>query len=296
VLLLLAGLFVTTGAGCPQIIQQYTQPLPRALQPSAPLDQVIEVVNDNSARVQSFYAPRATVKVSGFPGLRSVIAFQRSRNFRLRAETSFTGPEIDLGSNNDLFWFWVRRNQPPALFYCRHDQFAATSARQVIPVEPDWLVQALGLVTFDATEQHQGPFPVQAGHIQIRSTPPAGQSGTPRITVIDDSRGIVLEQHVYDARGQRLATAILSKHVRDPQTGAILPRLVDIQWPPAKLDFEIELGDVQLNTLGENSPELWTKPTYSGFGEVNLAEVNLAVPQQANAVAPVRTPPVHGRY
>jgi len=296
ILTTLVGLFVTTGASCPQMVQQYTQPLPRALQPNAPLDQVIEVVNDNSSRVHSFYAPRATVSVPGFPGLRSIIAFQRPRNFRLRAETSFTGPEIDLGSNSELFWFWIRRNQPPALFLCRHDQFAVTNARQVIPVEPDWLVQALGIVSFEPSQQHQGPFPLQAGRIEIRSLPPAGQAGSPRITIIDDSRGIVLEQHVYDAQGQRLATAILKRHMRDPQTGAILPRQVEIQWPPAKLDFSIELGDVQINTLGDNSPELWTKPSYPGFGEVNLADPGLGAPQQVSSSAPVRTPPVHGRY
>src|SRR5215213_10982086 len=117
-LVILSGLIATSGASCPQMMQQYTQPLPRALQPNPPLDQVIAVVNDNSSRVHSLYAPRATVSVPGFPGLRSIIAYQRQRNFRLRAETAFTGPEIDLGSNNDLFWFWVKRNQPPALFFC----------------------------------------------------------------------------------------------------------------------------------------------------------------------------------
>jgi hypothetical protein len=304
-LVTLLGLFATGGASCPNMVQQYTQPLPRALQPNASLDQVIDVVNQNSSKVHSFYAPRATVSVPGFPGLRSTVAFQRERNFRLKGETSFTGPEIDLGSNPELFWLWIRRNQPPALLFCRHDQFAQASARQVVPIEPEWLIQALGLVSFEPNLQHQGPFPVQAGRIEIRSAPPPGVTGSPRITVIDDTRGIVLEQHVYDTQGTRLATAIMKNHMRDPQTGAILPRHVDIQWPPAKIDFGIELGDVQINTLGDNSPELWTKPTYAGYGEINLAEQFLAPPQQgaplqpgvpAAAGLPTRMPPVHGRY
>jgi hypothetical protein len=195
-LTLLLGLMFSSGAGCRQLMQQYSDPIPRALPNNASLNQVLEVVNDNSSRIQSFYVSRAKIGVPGFPALNANIAFERPRNFRLRADTMFTGPEVDLGSNTDLFWFWVRRNQPPAMFFCRHDQYAGSAARQVIPVEPEWLVQALGIVTFDANEQHQGPFPVRAGRVEIRSSNPAispsAADATTRLTVIDDSRGIVL--------------------------------------------------------------------------------------------------------
>ena len=42
------------------------------------------------------------------------IAFQRPRSFRL-VGAKFIGPEVDLGSNDELLWFWVKRAQPPAL-------------------------------------------------------------------------------------------------------------------------------------------------------------------------------------
>src|SRR5262245_49507467 len=110
-LVLLLGLMATSGAGCRQLMQQYSDPIPRALPSNPSLNQVLEVVNDNSSRIQSFYVSRAKIGVPGFPQLNANIAFERPRNFRLRADTMFTGPEVDLGSNPDLFWFWVRRNQ-----------------------------------------------------------------------------------------------------------------------------------------------------------------------------------------
>ena len=67
---------------------------------------------------------------------------QRPRCFRLRADG--IGPEVDLGSNDQLFWFWIKRSQPPAIYFCRHDQFATSRARQMIPIHPNWLIEALG--------------------------------------------------------------------------------------------------------------------------------------------------------
>ena len=306
-LVLVLGLIISCGAGCRQLMQQYSDPIPRALPPTASLNQVIEVVNDNSSRINSFYASRAKIGVPGFPQLNANIAFERPRNFRLRAETMFTGPEVDLGSNSELFWFWIRRNQPPAMFFCRHDQFAGSSARQIVPVEPEWLVQALGVVSFDAGEQHQGPFPVRAGRVEIRSTnpnvPASSADAVTRLTVIDDSRGTVLEEHLYDRSGQRIATAKLSKHVRDPASGVILPRHVEIEWPSAKFEMSIEMSDVQINHLEGNSQELFAKPIYQGFNEINLASPTMLAPptsapplQQIPAASlPTRVPPIGTR-
>ena len=74
------------------------------------------------------------------PILTANIAAERPGRFRLTAGTAITGQEIDLGSNDELFWMWVRRNQPPAVYFCRHDQFANSAIRQMMPVEPAWLL------------------------------------------------------------------------------------------------------------------------------------------------------------
>ncbi len=264
------------------MLQQYTQPIPRALPPSPSLDQVVDVVNDNSARLSSLSAPKATVSVPGLPSLNANIAFQRSRSFRLVAQ-KFMGTELDIGSNEELFWFWVRRAQPPALYYCRHEQFASSAARQMMPVEPEWLIEALGIITFDRTGQIEGPFPVGSGRVEIRTRSITSSGPRSRIVIIDESRGIVLENHIYDAQGVRLASAILSNHKHDPATGVKLPRQVEIQLPPAHMSLSLELGDVLVNQLTATPEQLFTKPVYSGYTEVDLA--------QPGGLAPVGPPP-----
>ena len=79
-LLLCTGLLALSGASCPQMLQQYTNPLPRVLPPSPTLEQVIEVVNRNNSQIQSFSTNRASLSGPGFPvaagerGLRAAAA------------------------------------------------------------------------------------------------------------------------------------------------------------------------------------------------------------------------------
>jgi hypothetical protein len=205
----------------------------------------------------------------------------------------FIGPEVDLGSNDELLWFWIKHMPSPAMFYCRHEEFGASAARQIMPVEPEWLIQAMGVVTFDAGDQIEGPFPVGKGRLEIRSKSRMPDAGSSRITIVDDSRGVVLEEHVYDAQRNRLASAVLSKHQRDPVSGATLPHHVEIQWPPANLSLSIDMPDLQINQLTSGSNDLFTKPSYSGFNEVDLAHPN--GPLTPNARGPSGAPP-QARY
>ncbi|HEY1785751.1 MAG TPA: hypothetical protein VGG30_09395, partial [Pirellulales bacterium] len=278
----------------PSMLQQYTQPLARALPPGPNLEQVMNVVNSNSGQVQSLFTSQASVTIPGAPtALRTLVAYQRDRRLRLRADTALSGTEIDLGSNDELFWFWVKRNQPPALYFCRHEQFAASAARQMLPVEPTWLPRALGVVTFDPGRNYQGPAPISAGRLEIR-TLPTTPDGNTLVTVVDDSRGIVLEEHVYDRQGNRLASALLSRHQRDGTTGITLPRHVDLHLPTMQLQIGIDLKDLQINRLQPSQSDLWIKPNPPGYPEVDLADPNLRLgpPPTARGAAP----PQRARY
>ena len=148
-LLALALATLVAQGGCAWLRLVWQEPPPQVLPPGAGLEQVIAAVNRNNSQIQALYSNSATLSGPGYPTLRAHIAFQRPRNFRLRADTGLTGPEVDLGSNDQLFWFWIKRNQPPAVYFCRHDQFPTSQARQMIPIDPNWLIEALGTLEID---------------------------------------------------------------------------------------------------------------------------------------------------
>jgi hypothetical protein len=248
--------------------------LPRVLPASPTLEQLIQVVNRNNSAIQSFYTDHATVSGPGFPALQASIAFQRPRFFRLHAKSSLTGPEVDLGSNPDFFWFWVRRSQPPAIYYCRHDQFAASPARHSIPVQPDWLIEALGVSEIDPALPHQGPYPLQGDRLELRTIRETPDGPVTKVTIFDGSQGWVLEQNIYNAQGCLLASAVSSQHRRDPLSGLVMPGLVLVNCPSAQFSIRIDLGPVQINRLSGNPAELWNMPNIQGTPAVNLAAPN----------------------
>lgn len=278
-LLLSAGLLALSGASCPQTLRQYANPLPRVLPPSPTLEQVIEVVNRNSSQIQSFSTNQASISGRGYPALRASVAFQRPQRFRLRAETGLTGAELDLGSNDELFWCWVRRNQSPAMLYCRHDQFAASQARLQAPFEPKWLIEALGVVELDPALPHQGPIPLPNDRLRIDTIRETPEGPAAKITIIDGSQGWVLEQHIFDARRQLLVRSVASRHRRDPLSGLIMPTVVQIDCPSAQLSMRIDLGNVQINRLLGDPSSLWSMPSYPG-----APLVDLAAPQHLSSV------------
>ena len=96
--------------------------------------EAVAAVNANTHRVQSVQTQGATISLPGAPSIGADITVERPRRLRLRAKTQLLGPELDLGSNDELFWLWAARMPGSSVFFARHDQFAASRARQMLAV------------------------------------------------------------------------------------------------------------------------------------------------------------------
>jgi hypothetical protein len=288
VLLISVGVVSISGAQCPNMIRQYTAPEPRALPPSPTLDEVIQVVNRNSSRIYRFSTTDAKLSSPSFPALRANIAFERPRRFRLLAEI-MNSPELDLGSNDRFFWFWIKRSQPPAVYYCRHEEFSTGAARRVVPIDPDWLIEALGIAEFDPALPHQGPDPLPGNRnrLQIRTVRDTPEGTMIKTTVVDAVRGWVLEQHIRDPHGRVVASAVAEGHRRDPATNLVMPTAVKLHCPVADPPFSmrVDLGRVRINPPTGSPAELWTMPTYPGAPLVDLG--NPQVPLSPPAAEPL---------
>ena len=255
-----------SGASCPNMLQQYTQPLARALPPEPTLEQVMNVVNCNGGQVQSLYTSQASVTMPGSP-----TALRAHGRLPARSAISACGPtrrcparEMDLGSNDELFWFWVKRNQPPAFYFCRHDQFAASAARQILPVEPTWLPRALGVVTLDPGGHYQGPTPISAGRLEIRTLPGHARRKHDRHggRCFAGDRAGRARLRLGKATGwPRPCSAGISATARPASR---LPRHVELQFRPRMhLEIGIELKDLANQSLAAaRRPICGVKPTY----------------------------------
>lgn len=281
VFLLVVALAASSGAACPQALRGYQvgrMPLPRALPPQPTLDQVIAAVHDNTMRVRSLTSTQAVLVVPGVPRLSARIAVEPPRRFRLQAQTTLTGPELDIGSNDDLFWMWLRQHKPPIIAFCRHDRYAQSQARQLIPIRAEWMPELVGLVNFRPEDAHDGPYPLPDGRLEIRSRVAIDNEEILKSTILDSTTGLVAEQHLFTPTGERIASVRTSRYSVDPASGAALPHQVEVSWPSSGIDFKLEMSSITVNGASPDPAALWQMPAYPGYEPVDLAEAAITAP------------------
>jgi hypothetical protein len=222
-------------------------------------DEAVAALNANTSRVRTLQTQGATVAVPGLPAISADLALERPMNLRFRAGTNWTGPELDLGSNQELFWFWAARNTPPQVMYARHDRFALSRTRDVLPVEPTWLVEALGLVEIDPATASE-PVSAGNGRIELRSRAMTPQGEATRLVHLDAKHGWLLEHHLLDAQGRMRASARLSGHEYYPLDGVSLARRIDVQIPQAEMRFTLDVGSYTINLPFNEGQALFQLP------------------------------------
>ena len=244
---LMITLLVASGASCPRRLGRVASAPPTAFMGVPTTDQIVQVINANTQRVRQLQTTGASLTVEGAPSLRASLALDRPLRFRLRGETVITGAELDLGSNDELFWVWAKRNEPPDIYFARHAEFIP-GANSVLPLPPTWLIEALGLVELDPQAQYDGPFTAGPGQIEIRFVTSQPTPLT-KVLIIDAQRGTILEQRVHDVTGQLLAACRMSDYRYDATTAAVLPHTIRVQLPPAQIAFSFEADGYSVNQL-----------------------------------------------
>jgi hypothetical protein len=248
----------------------------------------VRAINANSEPIEQLTADGATITVEGYPGLKADIALERPQNFRLRAQL-LTSSELDIGSNEQLFWIWGK-HQPGALLFARHADYTRGPARQLVPINPRWLIEALGVVQLNPQAEMVGPSPRGGGDLELLIRE-RNEQGEPieRMLVVDGTYGWVLEQHLKDAQGNLLASVEASEHRFYPDLGISLPDEVRVQiapGEPSQFVFRVNVDRYQINQLGEANKDLWAIPEFPGFEVVDLGDPRVAPPEMRSRIEP----------
>ena len=281
VLSIVAAVLVGGQTGCVLDRASTSSPTPIVFAQPPTLPQIIEAVNANSTRVRQLHADNVRLTIPGQLGsLQARIDFDRPNRFRLFGETRFTGGELDLGSNDESFWLWAKRIQPPTVFYGRHDQFFQSAAQQVLPVPPNWIIEALGLVYLDPNGTHE--LYGSNGLFEIRTRMPSPRGELLRVLKIDQRRAWVVEQRLYGANNQELAGARAADFQYDALQNVSLPRRLQVRLPPAAFSFTLEVPQYVVNQPASDPLELWSMPQFP-----NHEYKDVANPQDIQGLLPL---------
>jgi hypothetical protein len=282
-LLLVAVIAAVSQSGCRwnEWFQRHTvTPTPIAFAALPTRDEALAAINANTQRVQSLQTQAATISVPGVPSIGAEIALERPQKLRFRAGTNLLGPELDLGSNDELFWFWAASAPGSSVYFARHEQFATSPAREMLAIEPAWLIQALGLVEIDPATVTEGPFAAGNDRVQVRTTLLTSAGNYSRLIVFHEKYAWVLEQHVYDERGQLLASSRTSDHEYHALDGVSLPKRIEVQVPQGQLRFQLDVDRWAINQPAIEGQELYDLPRsqLSNYPFVDLGEASFVAP------------------
>jgi len=250
---LLAAVICTSSSGCKHFLwwqssHPYGPNARRHIDSAMSQEHLIGHVNTNVAKLSGWTCSSAKIKASGMPvGVTAMIAVEKPRNFRLIANNPITGSQLaDMGSNDEQFWFWNDDKRQPDLILCNHTDVSHASQVLPIPFEPDWLMEVMGLreLEVDAHTVMQE----RDGFLEVlnKRISPSGQPVTKQ-TVISRRHGIVLEYRLLDAGGRMIAQAMLSQHVEDAASGAVIPSKIELDWPQAQMRMTITLEHPTVN-------------------------------------------------
>jgi hypothetical protein len=271
--LLIAG-FLASLTGCEALKSTFKRkenapPMISATNPS--LEVITSAINRNSQMIRNLTTENASIYVPGVViPLQSRLTFERPKRLRIQASaSSLSGKELDFGSNDTLFWFWMRRLQGE-MYYCRHDQFALCPVRSAVPIEPDWLIEALGMSEFKPNDKHSGPTLTSEGNWEIVSVCQTASGQFTKRTVVDAKVGWVVRQEVYSPQNELIASAAAVDLRYDRLTGIYYPKRVEVHCQGTDGKITIDLGSPKFNTMEPIPSATFDMPTFDGYRAVDL--------------------------
>lgn len=266
--------FVCGGAACPmrQTISEFRPPIVFSNQPELP--EIIAHVNKSLALV-SLESNNLTISGPELPAkLRGSLQWNRPHNFRLEA---YLGSRLvkafAAGSNAETFWLSMH----PDLYYAHHVDFDQHSGpRNILPVSPLWIREAMGVVEFASNFSHEPPIERPDGKLVVQSLFPSARGAYKRQIVIDSQTGVIEETRLHDHTGRLIAIAQQQEHQYYSGIDFSLPHRVDVQLIPdigTPIAFTIEVGFYMINQ-STDSPEQFQFPDSTGMNLHNLTQLN----------------------
>ncbi|QDT13129.1 hypothetical protein [Planctomycetes bacterium K23_9] len=278
--MIIAVCFVSGGATCARRdVPLPFPPAPAVLTETPSAAQVATAVN-RTGRITQLSTNSATVDVltmPNLPKLNATMSAQREKNFRLKASLPIIlGAGMDLGSNDDVFWFEVPEGVSKTLYYANHQQYRQQLNRAILPVDPSWVMDALGLVQIDPALVVAGPVRRADGLLEIRSTMNLPNGMYQRVCLIHPRFGYVTHQFLYAPSGNLVASSEASNHKYYDEYQCALPHSVTLRLQPSvgpPLAMKIDVSSYAVNQLLTGDPQVFTMPT-SASNAVDLTQLS----------------------
>ncbi|EMI43389.1 hypothetical protein [Rhodopirellula sp. SWK7] len=255
-------------AGCARTVTvSNTPPPPVVFQETPDINGLATAINRSDAirELSTNSAKVDVLSMSAVPTLSATMHLQRERNFRLKASVPIImGTGIDLGSNSQEFWFEVPEGMTQTLYHANHDQYSRNLDRAILPVDPSWMMEAIGLARLDPNTVISGPVTRTDGLIEVRTAVPSAVGTYQRVCFIEPSAGYITHLFLYSPDQRLVAKSFASEHEYFSEVDTVLPHQIKIELFPASgppLALQLSVASYSINQLLSGDPQLFAMPT-----------------------------------
>jgi hypothetical protein len=251
-------------SGTPEVAKPQASPTAEAL---------VKYLNDNANRIQSIDC--GDLDLDAKQGIEAVslngwMVCQKPRNFRMGAK--LVGSQaVDMGSNNDEFWWWISKGDP-YLFHCSYSDLQNNKARMPFPFQPEWMMAALGMGEYGPAANYTVNVTQKTYELAEQVRSPNG--GLVRKVTVFNRQPFYVSAHVLqDEKNKVVCAAYITAVQTDAGTGAVLPKQVKIECPQEKMELTMTLRKPTVNQPidQQRTARLFTRPQLNGVPTFDLA-------------------------
>jgi hypothetical protein len=148
------------------------------LGPPPGAEALVAYLNDNAGRIQSLRCDDLSITVSqgNMPvGLVGKVMVQKPRSFRMAGD-ALGNRVVDLGSNDEEFWWWISKAKPPHQFFCSYKDLNEGRVRVMpFPFQPEWIMETMGLGPYGPADKYYIEHDAETLRLVERTRTPQGQ-------------------------------------------------------------------------------------------------------------------------
>ena len=241
-------------------------------------DELVSYLNREASRLQSIDTRDLSIDVRAQGTSVSLdsgsLLCQKPRYFKLVGK-KFGSQEVLVGSNEERFWFYVKRDPSDALFHCSYTDFDGGAIDLPFPFEPEWVLEALGMGTLSPNSSYRVDEDKSTYRL-IETTTLRGQK-VRKVTVFHkgmarDNQPQVKARMMYDAKDRLICAATIKSVSRIPvdhgsQAFVTCPQVIKLEWPAQQTELILDLGRAKVN--GQLAMESFQMPRL-GSKQVDL--------------------------
>jgi hypothetical protein len=251
-------------------------PAPQVVDPALPMsmsrNELVEYLNQQTAGLTGWRCMDTHVAAT-IPGspltqkLRGSLACQSPGRFRLIADGALM-VHADLGTNEEFCWAYVKPGESAVLTWRHEDAHLLQHLPGCPPrLEPRWLMTVLGIEPLRADDYQLGNAPAGSRELWLVAIEQASDgSSLRRVIKVDTVQGVAREHALYDADGQAIVRAMLSRH--QSVQGKRLPHEVRLLFPQNETRLTLQFHGIEINT--SLSDAMWQPPRARGIEMVDL--------------------------